>query len=259
MQQLLNQSLLLIRRCLMLAALLFTLSSQAEAPRAIYDKAAALYKQNQFEQAAAAYEQLITTGHATAEVYFNLGNCYYKLNKAGKAILNYERAHNLAPADEDIALNLRIANSRLLDKVQPVPQLGIVKACGDFISSRSCTGWRAAAIAFVWLAILLLAISLFMSTFKPVIRTLGLVLLAVSLLSAWFGHVQADKVSDSCRGVLLTESTYAKSSPDAAGNNSFLIHEGITFQLLDKVGAWSKIRLADGKIGWIEAGNFEKI
>lgn len=251
--------LFLWRTCLALTALLVAQTIHAQAPNESYTAAANLYKQNQFEQAAAVYEKLVAAKQATAEVYFNLGNCYYKQNKLGKAILNYERAQALSPGDEDISLNLRIANSHLVDKIQPVPQLGIVKACGDFVGGRSCNGWRTTAVVFIWLAAVLLSVSLFIGSFKSVVRGVGILLLLVSLGCAWFAHLQGNKVADSGRAVLLTESVYAKSSPDAAGNNSFLIHEGITFQLLDKVGNWNKIRLSDGKVGWIEAGSFEKI
>lgn len=247
-------------RFIMLAALLLvTAFAYTQTNKELYAAAAALYKQNQFESAATDYEKLVAAKQATAEVYFNLGNCYYKQNKLGKAILNYERAKALAPGDEDISANLRIANAHLLDKVQPVPQLAVVKACSDFISAHSCNGWRTAALAFIWLAAILLSASLFITAFKSSLRGVGISLLLLSLGSAWFGHMQSSKVSDSGRAVLLAESTYAKSSPDAAGNNAFLIHEGITFELLDKVGNWNKIRLCDGKVGWIEAGNFEKI
>src|SRR5688500_2890584 len=95
-------------RVFVLSCVLCLVSSvYSQSPAETYKSANALYKAGNFEQAAASYEKILMQGYRKHEVYYNLGNCYYKLNNTGKAILNFERAQKLAPDDEDIAHNLK--------------------------------------------------------------------------------------------------------------------------------------------------------
>jgi tetratricopeptide (TPR) repeat protein len=119
------------KRCtihILMVGLLLCFSSCAFSQQApeLYKNAAQLYKASKFDTAAADYEKILSQGYRTAEVYYNLGNCYYKLNNLNKAIINYERALKLAPQDEDIQHNLAIANTKVVDKIQPVPTLAIL-------------------------------------------------------------------------------------------------------------------------------------
>src|SRR5438128_179895 len=125
----------------------------SQSPAETYKAANALYKAGSYEEAAASYEKILAQGYRTADVYYNLGNCFYKLKENGKAILNYERARKLAPDDEDIAHNLKIAQLKTLDKVQPVPQLAITTAWNNFTTSQTSKGWSYFAVAFMWLAL----------------------------------------------------------------------------------------------------------
>lgn len=236
-----------------------TAFSFAQTTAQLYQSAAKLYQQNQFAEAAAAYEKIIAQGGAVPEVYFNLGNCYYKLNNLGKAILNYERAGRLAPDDEDIIHNLKLAQSHAVDKVTPVPQLGVVRWCNDLVCSYSAKGWAMWALASAWMAFIAFTAYLFMASYRAVPRFAGVVLLLLSFTFLFLWRWQHSNVHNSGYAVLVTENIYAKTAPDGAANNAFQIHEGIKFLLLDKVGEWNKIRLADGKVGWVASGSFEKI
>ena len=109
----------------------------AQSTTQLYTSANSLYKNKQFEQATVAYEKILMQGYRTPEVYYNLGNSYFKLHNNGKAILNFERAQKLAPDDEDIAHNLKLAQLKTTDKLIPVPQLGIVTSWNSFLTSHS--------------------------------------------------------------------------------------------------------------------------
>jgi tetratricopeptide (TPR) repeat protein len=229
-----------------------------QSPQETYKAANAIYKGGNFEQAASAYEKILSQGYRTAEVYYNLGNCYYKLNKIGKAILSFQRAQKLAPNDEDVKHNLKIAQLRSLDRVQPVPQLAITTGWNSFTMSQSARGWGYFAVAFMWLALIVFAIYLLISR-KGFVMFLGSLLLILSFSSFALGYVQSNEEENSDKAILLVESVNVKSAPDSHGTELFTIHEGIKFELCDRVGNWNKIRLADGKVGWVENGLFEKI
>lgn len=230
----------------------------SQSPTQLYTQANALYKANQFEQAAAAYEKIVMQGFRTAEVYYNLGNCYYKQKNTGKAILNYERAQKLNPEDEDIAHNLKLAQLKAVDKLVPVPQLVITSAFKNFSSAHSSTGWSWYALGAVWAALLTFALYFFLMR-KTVIAVLGVMLVLFSVAFVSLALKQGAAEENSGYGILLVQNVVVKSAPDENGSNLFTIHEGIKFQILDAVGNWNKIRLVDGKLGWIEKNLFEKI
>lgn len=247
--------------CAVLLSCLVMYSSMAKADSKsdLYQQAAALYKQNQFDKAAEDYENILKQGGKTAEVYYNLGNCYYKSGNLGLAILNYERASKLAPEDEDIIHNLKLAQLHLEDKVQAVPQLGIVAWCNNLVASQPVNNWATFALVAVWLGFVLFAALLFVSSFKGALRFGAISMLLLSVVFLFFSRAQQHNIHQCNYAVLTADNTFAKSAPDGAANNAFQIHEGIKFLVLDHVGEWNKIRLADGKVGWIQNGNFEKI
>jgi tetratricopeptide (TPR) repeat protein len=224
----------------------------------LYKSANTLYKASQFEEAAAGYEKITAQGYRTAEVYYNLGNCYYKLQKNGKAILNYERALKLSPDDEDIITNLKLAQLKTVDRVQPVPQLAIVTKWNHLLNSQSSKGWGVLALVFIWLSLLFFVAYIFIKR-SGVIMFFAITVLLLSVVSVGLGVKQSNTEEDSGTAILMVSNVAVKSAPDENGNNIFTIHEGIKLYLCDEVGGWTKVRLADGKVGWVEKNLFEKI
>lgn len=258
-----NSSRVLLQRVLRLFVLsvfcvLCSAFLQAQSAPELYKTAGQHYKANEFEQAATAYEKILVQGYRTPEVYYNLGNCYYKLKNTGKAILNFERAHNLAPEDEDIIHNLKLAQLKTIDKLQPVPQLAIVTQWNNLLNSQSSKGWSMFAIGFIWLALVLFAVYYLVAR-KGIVLFFSLLVLALSVVSVALGFKQAHTEENPDTAILMVANVNVKSAPDANGNDIFTIHEGIKLELCDQVGSWTKIRLADGKVGWIEKNMFEKI
>lgn len=230
----------------------------SQTPSQLYTSANSLYKSNQFEESAAAYEKILMQGYRTPEVYYNLGNSYFKLHNTGKAILNFERAHRLAPEDEDITHNLKLAQLKTVDKLIPVPQLGIVTSWNNLLASQSSKGWGIFALAFIWVTLLVFAVYLFIAR-KGLVLFFGSLFLILSVTSISLAVKQSNAEENSALAILVVENVNVKSAPDANGTDLFTIHEGLKLQLEDQVGNWTKIRLADGKVGWIEKNLFEKI
>jgi tetratricopeptide (TPR) repeat protein len=230
----------------------------AQSVQQVYQSANALYKGGKFDSAVAAYENIIRQGYKSPEVYYNLGNSYYKTDNVSKTILAYERALKLAPQDEDVIHNLKLANAKVVDKIIPVPQMGLVTGWDNLLSSRSSKGWAVWSLGVVWLALLAFVIYLFTSMRRPVIFLGGLMLL-LSFVFMSFAYKQNNKERGTDSAILTVSNTFVKSAPDTNGNDLFMLHEGVKFQILGRVGEWTKIRLADGKIGWVEHSTFEKI
>ena len=249
-----------MRMVAMLVVILFFCSAviRAQSPSEFFNRANESYKANQFRAAADDYEKLLSQQYQYAEVYFNLGNCYYKMDSVGKSILNYERGLRLAPEDEDIKYNLRLAKLKSVDAIQPVPQPAFFTWWSGFVNSNSAERWGVYALISIWLSLFIVAVYLFFVKSK-LIRTFTAWLLCCSFACLALALHQRQQHAKSVSAVVMVRSAFVKSAPDAGAGNLFMIHEGTAIQLLDHVGDWNKIRLEDGKIGWLGNENFEKI
>lgn len=231
----------------------------AESSAQLFDAANTAYKNKDYDLAIAGYTKLIGQGYKDAEVYYNLGNAFYKKDSLSQAILSYERALRLAPGDEDIRFNLRLANQKTVDRLIPVPQLAIVQQWDHFVEARSSRTWGILCGVCVWLALAGFAAYLFVQSIRRAGFYLGVVLL---LFAGFFGALawsQSHAETSADQAILTSDNAYIKSAPDASSTDLFMIHEGIKLQILDHVGEWSKVRLADGKVGWIQQATYTVI
>lgn len=249
------------------AELLFTLFwclsvfppvAQAQSPEEIYASAGEAYKNMQYRDAAASYEKLLAQGYRVSEVYYNLANCYFKTDSIARCILNYERALRLSPEDEDAAHNLRLAQQKTIDRIEPVPRPALVMKWNRFFESASAEGWGTFALIALWAAFVAAAVGLFFDA-RRILFSLAGILFFTSVFCLTLGTVQARRNASDASGIIMSASVNVKSAPDGSAGNIFLIHEGTRVQLMDRVSEWNKIRLADGKIGWIESTAVEKI
>jgi tetratricopeptide (TPR) repeat protein len=236
-----------------------TAESQPADPRIA--QAEQLYRDNNFQAAAEIYENLIRQGWAGGEIYYNLGNAYYKQGELGKAILNYERARRYLGKDPDLELNLKIANLRVPDRIEPIPRLFIIKlfqAAADLFTVRT---WGMLLGAAEWVLLGCLAGLLFLR--RPALRrflsSLFFFTAVLALFCAVFfvsGYWSAAKTSE---GIVLVGAVEVRSAPEEASTELFTLHEGVKFRVLRQVAGWAEIHLADGKRGWMPAAAFEMI
>ena len=234
---------------------------RAQEAEAAFEAANGLYRAVKYQEAAKAYEQIVANGYESAALYYNLGNAWYKAGNMPAAILNLERAKRLAPGDEDIRHNLQLANLKIIDRIEPIPRLFFVEWWDWLVGSASASGWGAIAIGSLWTAALLLAaFRLLRSRLARRLTLLpGLAALLVAAFAFTAGGIQAGREASGSSAILFAASVPVKSAPDAASTDLFVLHEGVRLDLLDQVGEWRKIRLADGKIGWIPATELQVI
>lgn len=238
---------------------LFTIHLYAESPEGLYTIATDAYKAKNYQQAIDAYQKLLTEGYKNESVYYNLGNCYYKSDNISQAILNYERALRLSPSDEDVRFNLKLANMKTVDRITPVSQLFIVSKWEDFVSSRSSGIWAMYSVICIWLALVAFALYLFIGSIRRMGFFSGVALVLFSLFFFFLSYAQGQSEWGGGQAILTSANTYIKSAPDASGTDLFMIHEGAKLNILDKVGEWSKVRLEDGKVGWVGQSTFAVI
>lgn len=248
-------------RSLAMLALVFysVISLHAETAPQLYSIAAEAYKAKNYQQAIDAYQKLLTEGYRNADVYYNLGNAYYKSDQISLSILNYERALRLAPADEDIRFNLKLANLKAVDRITPVPQLFLITQWHRLLAAFSSRSWAIIAVISAWLALAAFALYLFVGSARTQGFYAGITLIFFCFFFVYLSYAQHQAESGAGQAILTATNTYMKSAPDTSGTDLFIIHEGAKLNILDRVGTWSKVRLADGKVGWVEQQTYTVI
>jgi len=222
-------------------------------PALLFQKGNESYEQEAFQKAIKYYESVLDKGYEAPSLYFNLGNAYYKTKQIAPAILNYERAKQLAPGNKDIKHNLQIANLQTADEVNEAPEIFLVEWWRQNIASIPPNQWARTGIAFMWLAFGLGVLFLFSNGFWRKIGFFGgIVMVALSLLLTLASFLKYQRMQEESHGIVFAQNTYVKSSPDAESTDVFIVHEGLKVELLDEQGKWQQIRLEDGKVGWLK-------
>ena len=233
-------------------------SSLEDATKAEGDSA---YMKNDYASAIQIYEALLNRGEA-ADIYYNLGNSYYKAGDIAKAILNYERALLLQPGNGDIRANLEIARSKTVDKVEPVPEIFFVSWTKSLINSMSVDSWAVCGV--VCFILLIVSLYLFIFSKQIVLKKAGfisgIVFLAVTILANVFANQQKDELTNRNSAIVINPSVTVRSTPSESGTSLFILHEGRKVEIKDNsMREWKEIRLEDGKVGWVPASSVEVI
>ncbi len=221
------------------------------------DSAAYYYSNGAYEKVIAQYEGILGEGYHSAEVYYNLGNAYYKSNKFVQAIINYERALKLSPNDGDIAFNLKLANTHVVDKLDVVPEFFLNSWRDKFNQMLDSNTWAYMSLIIFILSLVLLL--LFFFSGRMLLRKItfwsAMVFLLAFLLSfnaARKNKWVAEKEPDA---IVVTPSVTVKSAPNAVGTELFLIHEGLKIKVIDQLDDWRRIQLSNGNKGWLKASD----
>ena len=219
------------------------------------------YARQQYQQAIKDYEELLHDG-VSAELYYNLGNAYYRTDNITRAVLNYERALLLSPGDGDIRFNLQMARSKTIDKITPESEMFFVTWYHALVNIMSVDGWARTALVSFALAIVLALAYLFSARIwvRKVGFFGGLAFIAVFILANLFAYQQRQELVNRTGAIIISSAVPVKSTPSKSGTDLFMLHEGTKVEITDgTMRGWKEIRVADGKEGWIETSKIEII
>ena len=219
------------------------------------------YVRGEYQQAIKDYETLLKQG-VSADLYYNLGNAYYRTENITRAVLNYERALLLSPGDRDIRFNLQMARSKTIDKITPEQDMFFVTWYRSLVNLTSVDGW--ADIALISLALAIVLALLYLFSERIWLRKVGffgaIILIVFFLLGNVFAHQQKDLLVNRRGAIVTAPAVTVKSTPAKQGTDLFILHEGTKVTITDgSMKDWKGIRIADGKEGWIETQQIEFI
>lgn len=219
------------------------------------------YKKGNYQQAIRDYEELLKQG-PSADLYFNLGNSYYRTDNITRAVLNYERALLLSPGDEDIRFNLQMARSKTIDKITPKSEMFFVTWYKSLVNFTSVDGWARTAIISITIALLLILCYLFGN--KVLLRKLGfygaVIFVFLFILSNIFAYEQKCILTRNTGAIVVSPSASLKKTPVANSEYSTIIHEGTKIEIVDDtMKDWKLVKLEDGREGWILTSQIERI
>ena len=236
----------------------------AQAPVEIVTKAKAdsAYINSDYASAVYLYKNILANQGESADIYYNLGNSYYKMDNIAKAILNYEKALVLNPGNGDIRFNLELAQSKTVDKVTPMSEVFLVTWMKGLTNMMSEKGW--AKMGIITFILMLLMLALYFFSKKIALKKVGFIsavcLLLVCIVVNVFASTQKNEAQSHGTAIIMAPSVTVKSTPNESGTDLFILHEGRKVNIKDNtMREWKEIQLEDGNAGWVPASVIEII
>lgn len=219
------------------------------------------YAKGNYQQAIKDYQEILKTG-VSSEIYYNLGNAYYRTDNITQALLAYERALQLSPGDNDIRFNLQYARSKTIDKITPETEMFFVTWYNSLVNFTSVDRWANTAIVSIVMALLLILVFLFAPQMWA--RKSGFYGSAVFLLLFAFANLfafqQKHELETKQGAIVIAPTVNVKKTPAVSGTDVFVIHEGTRVDITDRgMKQWRGIKLADGREGWLKTSQIEEI
>lgn len=219
------------------------------------------YKQDNPAKAQALYEAILANNKESEILYYNLGNAYFKTGNLAGAIWSFEKALLLNPANKDAEHNLALANAKLQDAVEPLPEFFFSRFIRQLTTYLSPKYWTWMSVLTAWLCCIGF-IMYFMAKTKPKRKSgffIGLTSLVFAVLLGTIAWLGFKEVANPNAAIVFSPNVYVKSAPTEGGNDIFMIHHGLKVETLEQSDNWVRIKLADGKIGWLKEDDIKPL
>ena len=225
------------------------------------DKADEAYTAGSYDTALEIYTSALDKGYESADLYYNVANCYFRKGELAASILNYERALKLDPSHDDAKHNLEFAESRTVDKIDSLGSVFLVDWWNAIANITSADAW--AWIAISLFLVLLVSLSLYIFVRKMWVRKVGfsvaIVALFFTIISILCAYTRYEVETSKSEAIVFSQTVTIKSSPDSSGNDLFILHEGTKVNIKSTLGEWGEISTSDGNSGWMPASAIEVI
>jgi len=222
----------------------------------LFQKSNDYYTNGDYQNAVNGYLDVLDSGFESAELYFNLGNSFYKLNNIPDSNFYYEKAKSISPNDDDILTNLIFAKNLRIDKIEILPITPIQNLKLSILNLFSEKGWSISLISLIWFmsfAFIFYIISKD-SKFKRLYFTISIVLVILSSLTL-FINFEKKKLDEIKYAIVYDKEIEVWSEPNNISELKFLLHEGTKVKQLDVIEDWVNIQLENGTLGWIQSSS----
>lgn len=214
----------------------------------LFEKANKAYKNSDYTYAITLYDSILTIGLESSELYYNLGNCHYKAQNWANAIWHYEKSLKLERNEKTIQ-NLELANLKIIDRIEEIPQLFYKKWWSSFISMFNTFSWQLISILIIWFALAIKILSQFTNYKKEHFLS---ILYSLTLISVFATYSSYQRNITKKEAIIFTSSVVVNSAPTTNSTNLFSLHSGSKIEILDTIGEWINIKIANGSSGWIK-------
>lgn len=229
------------------------------------EAASQAYRDQDYKKSIELYQQIITQdlseNRESADIYYNLGNAYFRDGQLGEAILNYERALLLDPGDSDIRHNLRFARTRTEDRIETAGSLFLTNWINGIQNMFGSNQWATTGIVLFIIFLVCVAVFLFIRLMwaKKTAFYAGLVIFALMIVANIFAFNQKNSLINRDTAIVMTGAASVKASPDTNSNELFQLHEGTKVKIRSTDGNWYEVEIANGSVGWTPKENVEVI
>jgi len=221
----------------------------------LFEKANKAYNNSDYTSAITLYDSILTIGLESSELYYNLGNCHYKAQNWANAIWHYEKSLKLERNDKTIQ-NLELANLKIIDRIEDIPQLFYKKWWSSFISIFNTFSWQLISILIIWLALTIKILCQFTNYKKEHFLS---ILYSLALISVFATYSSYQRNITKKEAIIFTSSVVVNSAPTTNSTNLFSLHSGSKIEILDTIGEWINIKIANGNSGWILQNSIKEL
>ena len=242
--------------------------SQSFSSEQVFELANKQYVNENYSLAISLYDSIITTGLESSELYYNLGNCYYKTNDWANAIWNYEKSLQLKHNEKTVH-NLKLANLKIIDRIVPLPQLFYKKWWNNLNQTFNTQFWQILALLSIGFIFIFRIISLFTSLKSKLFTKIFSVTTVILLFLAHGNLKYPESLNPSsypfhnnfCKkeAIIFSETTTVNSAPTISSTNLFTLHQGSKVEVIDSIGDWINIKIANGNSGWIAQNSTKEL
>ncbi len=230
--------------------------------QALFKEANNFYKSDNFIGALEKYEKIYNSGYKSSELLYNIGNTYYRLGNYPKAILFYERTKKLTPNDNDLNINLNLANAKIVDKIQVIEPFFIYSWAKNIRDVFSSNTWALLFIIFLFIVCGVYTLRLYSqvpSRRRKILSASGVVSILLCIFSLTIGVLRLKAENSNANAIIMQSTIDIKLSNDPASEIAFTLHEGTKVQILEFQESNYKIKIADGRQGWLPTNMVEVI
>ncbi|WP_411029172.1 tetratricopeptide repeat protein [Spongiimicrobium sp. 3-5] len=222
---------------------------------ALFSRATKAYNAGEYEKAVESYLKILDNGEHSAELYYNLGNAYYKMSQIAPSIYYYEKALLLKPNDPEIKNNLSFAQNMTLDAIEQLPETGLSKIYRNIVEVLSFEQWAYVSVVCIMIFVLAYLLFYFLrySSHKRIAFVSSIVALIIGVISILLAYIEYTDFSEDQPAIVFQEESIVKSEPNNRSQQAFKLHEGTKVNVLEVLDDWKKIALVDGKTGWISS------